>query len=55
VIKRFVEAIEKTGDFYTFARTLEAYEKSINTDSQMILSTDSPFFELFKGLKPEAK
>jgi len=55
VIKRFAEAIEKTGDFYTFARTLEAYEKSINTDSQLILSTDSPFFELFRGLKPEAK
>jgi membrane protease subunit HflC len=55
VIKRFAEAIEKTGDFYTFARTLEAYEKSINTDSQMILSIDSPFFELFKGVKPEGK
>jgi modulator of FtsH protease HflC len=55
VIKRFAEAIEKTGDFYTFARTLEAYEKSINTDSQLILSTDSPFFKLFNGMDTSEK
>jgi len=55
VIKRFAEAIENTGDFYTFARTLEAYEKSISTDSQMILSTESSFFNLFKDMQSDAK
>ena len=50
VIKRYADAIQQTGDFYTFVRTLEAYEKSITTDSQLILSTDSPFFRLFREM-----
>ena len=48
VIKRYAEALEQTGEFFTFIRTLEAYEKSIGPESQLILSTDSPFFHLFK-------
>ena len=55
VIKRYAEAIQKTGDFYTFVRTIEAYEKSIGPDSQMILSTDSPFFKLFREMEQENK
>jgi modulator of FtsH protease HflC len=47
IIRRYAEAIQKTGDFYVFVRTLEAYEKSIQSDSQLILSTNSPFFRLF--------
>jgi modulator of FtsH protease HflC len=49
VILRFADAMKKTGDFFSFVRTLEAYEKSIGPDSQLILSTDSPFFEQFHG------
>lgn len=49
VILRFADAMKKTGDFFSFVRTLEAYEKSIGPDSQLILSTDSPFFEHFHG------
>jgi len=48
VIKRFADAMQQTGEFYTFVRTMQAYEDSIGPDSQIILSTDSPFFRLFK-------
>lgn len=51
-IQRFAEAINEVGDFYTFSRTLEAYEKAINKDSRMILTTDSDFFHLLKELTP---
>jgi modulator of FtsH protease HflC len=51
VIQRFAEAVNKTGDFFSFVRTLEAYEKSIQSDTQLILSTDSPFFEYFQANK----
>ena len=51
VIKRYADAMQQAGEFFTFVRTLEAYEKSIGPDTQLILSTDSPFFELFKDLK----
>lgn len=51
VIKRYADAIEQTGEFFTFVRTLQAYEKSIGPGSQFILSTDSPFFRLFKEIE----
>lgn len=51
VIKIYAEAMQQTGEFFTFVRTLEAYEQAIGPDTQLILSTDSPFFELFKELK----
>lgn len=51
VIKRYADAMQKTGDFFTFVRTLQAYEKSIGPESQLILSTDSPFFHLFKEME----
>ena len=55
VIKRYADTLETTGEFYTFVRTIEAYEKSIGKDSQMILSTDSQFFKLFKEMESETK
>jgi modulator of FtsH protease HflC len=48
IIKRYADTMQQTGEFFTFVRTMEAYEKSIGKDSQMILSTDSPFFKLMK-------
>lgn len=50
IITQYAEAIKETGDFYTFVRTLEAYEKSIKTDTNMILTTDNEFFNLLKEL-----
>lgn len=49
VIRRYAEAINEVGEFYTFVRTLEAYEKSLSSDSRMILTTDSNFFRLLKS------
>ncbi|WP_164100928.1 protease modulator HflC [Candidatus Laterigemmans baculatus] len=51
-IQRYAEAINEVGEFYTFSRTLEAYENAISKDSRMILTTDSDFFDLLKKLQP---
>jgi membrane protease subunit HflC len=50
VIDKYGAAMKEAGEFYQFVRTLEAYENSIDTGSRMILTTDTPFFELFNGL-----
>lgn len=50
VIRLYADAITKTGDFYTFVRTLEAYEKSFGDDAQMILTTDNDFLKLLQTL-----
>ncbi len=55
VIKKYADAMQQTGEFYTFVRTIEAYEKSIGPDSQLILSTESPFFRLFKEMEKSGK
>jgi membrane protease subunit HflC len=52
VIQQFADAMKQTEDFFGFVRTLEAYEKAIGPDTQLILSTKSPFFEHFR---PEVK
>lgn len=55
VIRRYAETIDRVGEFYTFVRTLEAYEKSLNSESRMILTTDSDFLRLLKeGVKTPA-
>jgi membrane protease subunit HflC len=50
VISKYGAAVRETGDFYQFVRTLEAYENAFDNNSRMVLTTDSPFFELFNGL-----
>lgn len=50
IIRDYAEAIKETGDFFTFVRTLEAFEKSIGKDTRMILTTDSDFLGLLKTL-----
>ena len=51
VIRSYADAINQVGEFYSFVRTLEAYEKAISSDSRMILTTDSQFFRLLKKLE----
>lgn len=51
VIRKYAEIINRSGEFYTFARTLEAYEKSFEPGTQLILTTDSSFLRLLKGLE----
>ncbi|HUV40987.1 MAG TPA: protease modulator HflC [Sedimentisphaerales bacterium] len=44
-IKIYAEAFEKDPEFYTFVRTLEAYEKSLRQDTTVVLPSDSEFFQ----------
>jgi membrane protease subunit HflC len=39
--------------FYEFVKTLEAYDKILDENTTVILSTDSDLFKLLKGSKPE--
>jgi membrane protease subunit HflC len=50
IIREYADAINEVGDFYTFVRTLEAYQKAIGVDTRLILTTDSDFFKLVKQL-----
>jgi membrane protease subunit HflC len=47
-IEQYAKVIEEVGEFYTFTRTLEAYETALGKDSRMILTTDSDFFRMLK-------
>jgi len=44
-IKIYAEAFEQDPEFYSFVRTLEAYEKSLKKDTTVILPSDSEFFQ----------
>jgi len=35
--------------FYSFVRTMDAYKKSLKTDTQFVLSTESEFLKLLKA------
>ncbi|MCI0465157.1 MAG: protease modulator HflC [Gemmataceae bacterium] len=48
IIRKYAQAIEEAGDFYTFVRTLEAYKNAIGSDTRLILTTDSEFLRLLK-------
>jgi len=44
-IKIYAQAFEQDPEFYAFVRTLEAYEKSLRTDTTVILPSGSEFFQ----------
>jgi membrane protease subunit HflC len=52
-IKIYAEAFDKDPEFYSFVRTLEAYEKSLGEGTTIILPSDSEFFQYFSTLKKE--
>jgi len=45
----YAEAYSPDPEFYSFIRTLEIYNESLDEKSHLILSTDSEFFKYFKG------
>jgi membrane protease subunit HflC len=45
----FAEAFGKDPEFYSFSKTLEIYSEALDTNSELILSTDSEFFKYLKG------
>lgn len=48
----YAEAFEKDPEFFAFVRTLEAYEKTLRTDTTIVLPNDSEFFQY---LSPRTK
>ena len=51
-IEALAEALSSDAEFYGFVRSLEAYEKSLYTDTTVILDPES---ELFKYLEQYSK
>lgn len=43
-IRTYADAFGKDAEFYAFLRSLETYEKSIDSDATLVLSTTSPLF-----------
>jgi len=48
-ISIYASAYEKDPKFYSFIKTLNNYETTINKDTSLILSTDSEYLKYFKG------
>jgi membrane protease subunit HflC len=52
-VKIYAEAYGKDPDFYTFAKTLETYEKTIDENTRLYLSTDSDYYKYINRLTGE--
>jgi membrane protease subunit HflC len=48
IIDAYATAINETGEFYNFIRTLEAYDKALGPNTRLILTTDSEMLKLLK-------
>lgn len=46
-LRIYAEAYKKDAEFYSFVRTLEAYEKSLGEGTTVVLPSDSEFFQYF--------
>ena len=42
----------KAAEFYSFVKTLETYRETLGRDATLVLTTDSDFFRLLKGISP---
>lgn len=49
-IKIYAQAYNKDPEFYSFLKTLETYEKTIDEKSTIILTTDSEYYQYLKKL-----
>ncbi len=49
--KIYAEAFNKDPDFYAFLQTLESYRTTMNTNTTLILSTDSEFLKYLKNIR----
>ncbi|MBA2663112.1 MAG: protease modulator HflC [Bradymonadaceae bacterium] len=47
----YAEAYNLDPEFYRFLKTMESYHKVLDTDSTLVLSTDSEFFTFLKSAK----
>ena len=48
----YAEAYSTDPEFYDFQRSLEAYRKSIDEDTTLVLSPDAEFFRFLEGERP---
>ena len=51
----YAEAYSQDPEFYAFTRSLEAYRKSIDENTTLVLSPDSEFFQFFESSQPRRK
>jgi len=47
-ISKYAQAIEESGEFYNFIRTLEVYTEAFGGETRLILTTDSDLLRLLK-------
>jgi membrane protease subunit HflC len=47
----YADAFGRDAEFYSFLRTLEAYQKAIQENGRLVLSTDSDFYHYLKNIK----
>ncbi|MEM0966134.1 MAG: protease modulator HflC [Verrucomicrobiota bacterium] len=52
-IRIYADAYNRDPDFYRFLRTLQAYETGLGPNSQILIGSDSPFFELLKDFREQ--
>ena len=48
----YAKAYNKDANFYAFTRSLEAYRKSIDSNTRLVISPDSEFFKYFQQSRP---
>lgn len=53
IAAKYAQAINQVGEFYTFTRTLEAYESMLRGSTRLVLTTDSPLLRMLTA-GPEA-
>jgi len=49
----YAEALKQGPEFYTFLRTLESYETTMDKNTTLILTTDSPYYQFLRQLQSE--
>ena len=49
----YAKAYEEGPEFYSFIKSLDVYDKTMDKESSLLLSTDSDFLKYFKGYNPE--
>lgn len=47
----YADAFGHDKEFYSFVRTLEAYQKAVQNNGRLVLSTDSDFYRYLKNVK----
>ncbi len=52
-VKIYADAYGKDPDFYSFAKTLETYEKTIDENTRLYLSTDSDYYKYINRFTEE--